>query len=107
MSSNALKICNGSDADAFYGLYRETLLFDAPYFFDPYMLYLEIDRPPNERFYQPRRKILKTVTDGLQDLYDDKLDELFLEEPPRVGKTTELLLFMSWVAGRNSELSNL
>lgn len=107
LTTNALKICNSSDAEAFYGLYRETLLFDAPHFFDPYLLYLEIDRPPKERFYQPRRKVLKTVTDSLQDLYDDKLDELFLEEPPRVGKTTELLLFVSWILGKDSERSNL
>lgn len=107
MSTNALQICNSSDADRFYTLYRESLLYDAPHFFDPYLLYLEIDRPPKERFYQPRRRILKTVTDSLQDLYDDKLDELFLEEPPRVGKTTELLLFVSFILGKDSERSNL
>lgn len=106
-TTNALKICRSSDADAFYGLYRESLLFDAPHFFDPYMLYLEIDRPPKERFYQPRRRILRTVADSLQDLYDDNLDELFLEEPPRVGKTTTLLMFVSWIVGKNSEMSNL
>lgn len=107
MTTSALKICNSRDADAFYCLYRETLLFDAPHFFDPYLLYLEIDRPPKERFYQPRRRVLKRVTDSLQDLYDDKLDELFLEEPPRVGKTTELLMFVGWILGKDSERSNL
>lgn len=107
MTANALKICDSRDADAFYGLYRETLLFDAPHFFDAYMLYLEIDRLPRERFYQPRRRVLKRVTDSLQDLYDNKLDELFLEEPPRVGKTTLLLMFVSWILGKDSERSNL
>lgn len=105
--TSALKICNSHDIDRFYALYRETLLFDAPHYLDSYMLYLEIDRPPQERFYQPRRKILKTVTDSLQDLYDDRLDELFLEEPPRVGKTTLLLMFVSWILGKISERSNL
>lgn len=95
------------DAERFYNLYKDTLLFDAPHFFDSYMLYLEINRPPKERFYQPRRKIMKRVVDGLQDLADNKLDELFLSMPPRVGKTTTLLMFVTWLIGRNSEQSNL
>ena len=105
--SEALKFCNNSDMDKLYQLYRDTLLFDAPHFFDSYLLYLEIDRPPEERFYQPRRKILKKVTDALQELVDDFLDELFLTMPPRVGKTTLLLMFATWLIGRNSEKSNL
>ncbi|MGN1194486.1 MAG: tyrosine-type recombinase/integrase [Acutalibacteraceae bacterium] len=51
----------------FFGLYKKTLLFDAPYSFDCYLLYLEIERKPEERFYQPRRKIMKQVVDALQD----------------------------------------
>lgn len=96
-----------ADLDGFFGLYRRTLLFDAPYDFDSYLLYLEIDRPPAQRFYQPRRKILKNVADALQDLADDKLDELFLSEPPRIGKTSMLMFFVTWLIGRNSEKSNL
>ncbi len=91
----------------FFELYKKTLLFDAPHFFDSYLLYLEINRKPSERFYQPRRKILKNVVDALQDLVDDRLDELFLSEPPRVGKTTLLMFFVTWLIGRNSESSNL
>lgn len=106
-ANNALKTCNSRDADRFYGLYRDTLLFDAPHFFDSYMLYLEINRPPKERFYQPRRKKLKQVSDALQALTDDKLDELFIAKPPRVGKTTLLLLFATWIMGKSSESSNL
>ena len=95
------------DTEAFFGLYRKTLLFDAPYFLDPYLLYLEIDRPPKDRFYQPRRKVLKQVVDALQELTDDELDELFISMPPRVGKTTILMFFETWLIGRNSEGSNL
>ena len=95
------------DVSRFFELYKKTLLFDAPHFFDCYLLYLEINRRPNERFYQPRRKVLKRVVDALQMLVDDELDELFISMPPRVGKTTILVLFCTWVIGRNSELSNL
>lgn len=98
---------DGTDVERLYRQYRNTLLFDAPHFFDSYMLYLEINRPPQERFYQPRRQIMKRVADSLQDLVDDFLDELFLSMPPRVGKTTILLMFVTWLIGRNSERSNL
>lgn len=91
----------------FFNLYRRSLLFDAPHDFDSYLLYLEIDRKPAERFYQPRRKVMKQVVDALQMLVDDELDELFISMPPRVGKTTVLLFFVTWLIGRNSESSNL
>ena len=95
------------NVEGFFELYKKTLLFDAPHFFDSYLLYIEINRKPEERFYQPRRRVLKNVVDALQDLVDDKLDELFLSEPPRVGKTTLLMFFVTWLIGRNSESSNL
>lgn len=98
---------NTDNATKLYKLYKRTLLFDAPYDFDSYLLYIEINRKPEERFYQPRRKILKQIADKLQALVDDELDELFISLPPRVGKTTLLLFFVTWIIGRNSELSNL
>lgn len=88
-------------------LIERTLLFEAPYVFDSYMLYLEKNRRPNERFYQPRRKKLKIVVDAIQALVDDELDELFVAMPPRVGKTTLIMFALTWIVGRNSELSNL
>ena len=96
-----------AEPQRFFDLYKRSLLFDAPYFLDSYLLYLEIDRKPSERFYQPRRRVLKMVVDALQELVDDKLDELFISMPPRVGKTTLLLFFVTWIIGRNSEMSNL
>lgn len=95
------------NVEDFFALYKKSLLFDAPHFFDSYLLYLEINRKPNERFYQPRRKVLKSVVDALQDLTDNELDELFISMPPRVGKTTILMFFVTWLIGRNSEASNL
>lgn len=93
--------------EGFFDLYRKTLLFDAPYFFEEYLLYLEINRKPNERFYQPRRKTLYPVVQALQELEDDRLDELFLSEPPRIGKTSTLMFYITWKMGRDSEQSNL
>ena len=95
------------NVEGFFELYKKTLLFDAPHFFDSYLLYLEINRKPEERFYQPRRRVLKRVVDALQKLVNDELDELFTSMPPRVGKTTILMFFVTWLIGRNSEASNL
>lgn len=88
-------------------LIDRTLLFEAPHVFDSYMLYLEKNRRPNERFYKPRRKKLKIVVDAIQALVDDELDELFIAMPPRVGKTTLIMFALTWIIGRNSELANL
>lgn len=95
------------DVDRFFELYKRSLLFDAPHYLDAYLLYLEINRKPEERFYQPRRRVLKRVVDALQKLTDDELDELFISMPPRVGKTSILMFYVTWIIGRNSEASNL
>lgn len=96
-----------SQVEGFYSLWRRGLLFEAPYDFDSYLTYLEIDRKAKERFYQPRKRIMGRVVENLQKLADDKLDELFISMPPRVGKTTILMFFVTWLIGRNSEASNL
>jgi predicted phage terminase large subunit-like protein len=96
-----------AEVDKFFELYKRSLLFDAPHYLDAYLLYLEINRKPEERFYQPRRRVLKRVVDALQKLTDDELDELFISMPPRVGKTSILMFYVTWLIGRNSEASNL
>ena len=90
-----------------FELNKRTLLFDAPYELDAYLQYLEWNRKPQERFYLPRRRIMKRVADAMQRLVDGELDELFLSMPPRVGKTTMLMMFVTWLVGRDSEKSNL
>lgn len=95
---------NGSDAA---DLYKKALLFNAVRSFDDYMIYLEFQRPKEEQFYLPRRKVLKPLIDALQALSDDELDELFLSEPPRVGKSTALMFYATWIIGKWPEKSNL
>lgn len=91
----------------FHNLYKAALLCAAPYDFDSYLLYMELNRPPRKRFYLPRRKVMLPVVVAMQELAEHKLDELFLSMPPRVGKTTLLLFFATWLMGRNPEGSNL
>lgn len=88
-------------------LYKRTLLFEAPYNFDAYCRYIEWNREPSKRFYEPRRKQLKMVADELQRLADGELDLLTISMPPGVGKTTIAIFFLTWLAGRNPELSVL
>jgi len=95
------------EKEDWFDLYKESLKFDAKDFFDAYLVFLEIDRRPQERFYQPRRKILKEAADAMQALADDELDELFIAMPPRTGKTSLLMFFVTWLIGRDSEKSNL
>ena len=87
-------------------LYKTHLLL-AKDLFEDFLIALEWGRKPSERFYEPRRSRLKAITDGLQDLADDKLDELFISQPPRTGKTTMAMFYMLWLIGRDSEKSNL
>ena len=75
--------------------------------FDDFMIALEWNRPTKDKFWLPRRDKLLPVCQALQDLEDDKLDELLLSMPPRVGKSTLVLFFMLWIMLRNGERSNL
>lgn len=104
---NASERQNFDLAEMFRKYVYQSLLITAPYCLDDYMQALEFDRPVQERFYLPRRAIMLPFVQALQDLTDDKLDELFLSCPPRVGKTTLLMIYETWLMGRNSELHNL
>ena len=88
-------------------MYWQAMLWEAPMLLDSYCLYIEKNRKPKERFYQPRRKTLKKVVDKLQALEDDELDELFIHMPARVGKSQIITLGTSWHCGRDTEKSNL
>ena len=90
-----------------YEVYRKALKYDAVDSFDSFMLYLELDRPADKRFYQPRRRVLKRFVDALQALENDELDELHMSCPPRVGKSSLTMFFILWIMGRDSERSNL
>ena len=96
-----------NNPEEMFELYNKSLLFDAPVDFDSYMLYLEKNRKPKDRFYQPRRKQLMPIVIQMQKLLDDELDELFVSQPPRTGKSTLSTFFTTMLMGRNSESSNL
>ena len=93
--------------DRYWELYLKIMKWEAAYKLDSYCIYIEMNRPANERFYLPRRKTLKKVVDKIQMLEDDELDELFIHMPARVGKSQIVTMANAWKICRNPELNNL
>ena len=93
----------GEDVAKVYDIIGRTYLFEAKDVFDSYCIYLEWNRAPEKKFYQPRRKVLKTVANALQDLADDRLDLLAISMPPGCGKTALAIFYLTWLAGRNPD----
>ena len=90
-----------------FELHKRVVFLAAPHSFHCYLLALEWNRPPERKFYPPRRKVLKTLVDDLQDLADKKLDFLGISLPPRVGKSTLCIFFMTWIMGRSPDSANV
>ena len=83
-------------------IYWQYLLLEAQnYQVDSGLLYLEKNRIPKERFYEPRRNVFlqHNIIGSLQDLMDDKLDIFALSVPPGCGKSTLEDFFLSLVGG--------
>lgn len=76
------------DLDTLNDIYWKSMLVDAPVDFDSFMLYLEKNRKPEEKFYVPRRKVLAPIVSAFQEVQDGKLDFLSVSQPKRTGKST-------------------
>lgn len=87
-------------------LYWKVLKAEAPYKFEPFLYYMEKNRRPKKRFYEPRKKTLHVVVEDLQDLEDGKLDFLGISLPPRVGKSTLCIFFLAWIVGKRPSSHN-
>lgn len=74
------------ELDHCYDLIGRTYVMEGPYKFDSYCIALEWKRPPEKKFYMPRRRVLKRLADDLQDLGDGRISFLSVSCPPRVGK---------------------
>lgn len=86
----------------FDDIYWQYLLLEGQnYQVDSGLLYLEKNRIPKERFYEPRRNVFlqHNIIGSLQDLMDDKLDIFALSVPPGCGKSTLEDFFLSLVGG--------
>lgn len=88
-------------------LYWQYLLMAAPYDFDSFCRYIEKDREPTKKFYEPRRKQLFQLATALQRLEDNELDLLVISMPPGTGKSTLEIFYICWTSGLHPELQTL
>ena len=104
----ALRLCSTGDIK-YYNLYNQALLFLAQKHkdFDSYLLYVEKDGDPEDRYYQPRRNKIYWLVQKMQRLIDDELDILSISMPPGTGKTTLGEFFISFVMGHYPNTPNL
>lgn len=87
-------------------LYWSSILFEAPHLFESYLFYMEKNRPAQKKFYPPRRKPLAIIVQDLQDLEDRKIEFLGVSLPPRTGKSTLCIFFMTWIMGKRPDSHN-
>lgn len=97
---------NVPSASDWYELKRKICLLLAPFSFDHYMQYVEWNREPHRKFWLPRRKVLMGLCNDLQDLEEHKIKFLGVSMPPRVGKSTICIFFLTWHMGRHPDDSS-
>lgn len=90
----------------FDDIYWQYLLLEAPHLFESYLLYMEKNRQPRRRFYEPRKKTLNILVQDLQDLEDRKIEFLGVSMPPRTAKSTTCIFFLSWIMGKRPNSHN-
>lgn len=99
-------IRNGVEVLQLDALYWRAMKEEALYWFESYLFYMERNRQPQKRFYEPRQGTLDVVVQDLQDLEDGVIEFYGLSLPPRVGKSTICIFFLTWVMGRHPDLHN-
>ena len=87
-------------------LYWKYLLLEAPEVFESYLYYMEKNRQPKRKFYEPRKQTLSVLVQDLQDLEDRKIDFLGVSMPPRTAKSTTCIFFLSWIMGKRPNSHN-
>lgn len=98
---------DAKNAQTWRNLYWEIVKLESFWFFESYLLYMEHKRPYEKRFYEPRAITLKTVVDDLQTLEFSRDQKMYtLSMPSRVGKSTIMVFFLSWVCLRHPESHN-
>lgn len=107
LSSAALHKCSANAADSLFDVYKKAMCFDAPHDFDTFLLYIEMNRKPEKKFYAPRRHYLRPIVAAYQEVLDGKLRLLTLSMPKRAGKSQLGINFVNFLSGREPEKSSL
>lgn len=94
-----------------YNLYVEVLRMCAHDDFVSFNKFLELDEDhssDNKAFYYKRKDHMGDIFEALNDMeIYDKYDLMIVIMPPRVGKTTTGIRFLSWICGRYPESTEL
>ena len=94
-----------------YNLYRDVLKLVAPYNFLAYNMYLEIDEDKSSEtkgFFHHRKTHMLEMFQAFDDMESkDMYDYLIITMPPRCGKTTTGIRFLSWIMGKYPEHTQL
>jgi predicted phage terminase large subunit-like protein len=101
------KMKTGEDVAKVYDIISRTYLFEAKDVFDSYCIYLEWNRAPEKKFYQPRRRILHTIVNDLEDLFFHRVDFLGISMAPRTGKSTLCIFFITWLMGNRPDVASV
>lgn len=101
------KMKTGEDVAKVYDIISRTYLFEAKDVFDSYCIYLEWNRTPEKKFYQPRRRILHTLVNDLEDLFFHRVDFLGISMAPRTGKSTLCIFFITWLMGNRPDVASV
>lgn len=94
-----------------YALYEDVLTMVAPHDFITYNKALEFNEDKtqlNRGFFHHRKGHIGNIFQSLNDMeVYDKHDMLIVSMPPRVGKSTTGIRFLSWIIGRYPEGTQL
>ena len=101
------KMKTGEDVAKVYDIIGRTYLFEAKDVFDSYCIYLEWNRAPEKKFYQPRRRILHTLVNDLEDLFFHRVEFLGISMAPRTGKSTLCIFFITWLMGNRPDVASV
>lgn len=101
------RIAAGKATEAEVSLWKKCLKFDAPHEFEAFCRYIECNSPPPKQFYSPRRKYLRQVVQGYQDIFDGRIKLLLVELVKRAGKSQLGILGTCFESGRYPDRSTL
>lgn len=94
------KIKDFDDIKKTVNILRDAYTYRGRENFEAFLIAMDWNRDPKDRFYEPRQKVLRPVVNKMQDLAEGKLRVLSISMPPRAGKTTLGILYILWRGGR-------
>lgn len=106
-TAKMMRLAPINQVELFYTEWRRGLLIASRFDFDSFLQYVELDKPRDKKFYLPRRRYLKPVSDAYQMVADGELDLLTISLIKRAGKSQTGINFVNFLSGRNPDRSTL